>query len=633
MIGTDSGRVSAKAILERFYLPVFCALLLIFLAQLIPEPTKLFSSDVSLRKQTNALLRRSLALADDPGYLAGDYAWDHGKVQQVWGLGVPAWRLIFECIWRILGKEVFPDRIAFIAAFLLVANLIGRFNSLIAGSFCEKVATRWIWLPMFLVVLFPPFIALCSSRFIVYEEVEAYAFLVNILLLFWTLWLSQRPSTLSFTGIAFASGLVVLVRPTCAAYGISSLLIASAVYWNKQRKPWILALSIALFSIAGVMALTLNMIRFGNPGEFGHSLNTNGEVSMAYAARFGTPYSNEPLYSAAKELFGLLFLARSKIDASPYGTQLFPGQSLTFRWRELYFSTFDLTIFLMALIVLVFVAKRIYFRLKTHDIQTSPIERVLMLGAFWSFISSVPLFFFYLRFPFISSRYVMDFAPCFAGIIWVFFWGLMNSLPQGKLVVTWIAPLLLVGWWVFEIATIYEHHITSEENRTLSLTQVNVLMRNSQTRYSFNQIPNFYTNGFPFETVGIPLNGTGWNIAGETENCVSLYVENPDCLKLEVASARRDHLSPDAYLQIKAKIGLEFLKLQNMRLADDKATIVFRGPQIRRYQTGIQLLSLGMVDRGGLSIQYSAFRLLKVTWHDENRGMNTEVQLKNSNRQ
>jgi len=47
-------------------------------------------------------------------------------VQQVWGLGVPCWRLLFEAPARVLGQPAFPDRIALVFAMFLLTYAILR---------------------------------------------------------------------------------------------------------------------------------------------------------------------------------------------------------------------------------------------------------------------------------------------------------------------------------------------------------------------------------------------------------------------------------------------------------------------------------------------------------------------------
>src|SRR5579871_4961089 len=71
-----------------------------------------YNPSIPYRQQTDALMEGHVALSKSPTALEHDYAWGAGAVQQVWGLGVPAWRMPFEAAARIYGQQGFPDRIA-----------------------------------------------------------------------------------------------------------------------------------------------------------------------------------------------------------------------------------------------------------------------------------------------------------------------------------------------------------------------------------------------------------------------------------------------------------------------------------------------------------------------------------------
>src|SRR5947207_641950 len=78
---------------------------------------KWYSPSLPYRKQTEALLAGRFALSTNPADTEFDHAWAEGGVQQVWGLGVPLWRLPFEIAARAFGQPAFPDRLA-LAAFV-----------------------------------------------------------------------------------------------------------------------------------------------------------------------------------------------------------------------------------------------------------------------------------------------------------------------------------------------------------------------------------------------------------------------------------------------------------------------------------------------------------------------------------
>jgi hypothetical protein len=95
------------------------AVCLLALTRLVPGWGRWHTIRAYYRDQTEALLHGNLALSDSPWRLTHDLAWSGGGVQQVWGLGVPAWRLPFELAARACGQEGFPDRLELGAAIML----------------------------------------------------------------------------------------------------------------------------------------------------------------------------------------------------------------------------------------------------------------------------------------------------------------------------------------------------------------------------------------------------------------------------------------------------------------------------------------------------------------------------------
>src|SRR3982751_6665047 len=74
-----------------------------------------YSPHPAYRAQVDALLDGRLALTRSAEGLVHDLAWTPTGVQQVWGLGVPAWQLPFELVGRLVGAAPFPDRVALAA--------------------------------------------------------------------------------------------------------------------------------------------------------------------------------------------------------------------------------------------------------------------------------------------------------------------------------------------------------------------------------------------------------------------------------------------------------------------------------------------------------------------------------------
>src|SRR5690348_14896172 len=126
-----------------------------------------FSTDVSYRLQTEAMLRGTFALQQVPHGQRADWAWGHGS-QQVWGIGVPILRMPGELIARAAGQRGFPDRVTLIALFAIVIFTLTR---AVRGDALQRIAIALA------VGLLPGFITMLRSRMFVYEEAVVYAYL------------------------------------------------------------------------------------------------------------------------------------------------------------------------------------------------------------------------------------------------------------------------------------------------------------------------------------------------------------------------------------------------------------------------------------------------------------------------
>jgi hypothetical protein len=100
---------------------------------------------------------------------------------------------------------------------------------------------------------------------------------------------------------------------------------------------------VGLFCLGGTALLATNYLRFGSGFESGRSLRLDSLTGTMFASRFSHPFASETLSSAARELFSLFFHAGGNLNGSEwYKSTFFPGQSATFRWRELNFNTYGL---------------------------------------------------------------------------------------------------------------------------------------------------------------------------------------------------------------------------------------------------------------------------------------------------
>jgi len=577
---------------------------------LIPKWGEWYSNQPTLRLQTEAMEEGHISLATDPSELGWNEAWNNGKVQQVYGLAVPTWRLPFEWLAKLFGQSGFPDRLTFGLALALLSCYTIRSYAL----FFKQEIGSFAIVALLTTVLFPAFLALCRAGFSVHEEVVAYGYIGSMFLMFWLARFWLLPTLTSYLFLALACGIIPFIRAPVGIYGFATFSLAT-YRMAKREKSKFLALSAGtlLYGACGALLLYGNSIRFGSPLEFGYSLNLTNSSAMDYAQRFGSPFPSTPIISAGTELFGALFLCSSEIPDNPYGFGLFPGQTRVFRWRHLPFRTYDLSICIMILTIWAWLAWRLFRFAQRKETTDQP--HLLEAVAFWSLLTSIPLVVFYLRFPFIASRYLLDFGPSFASACIVFFslfFFFIRRLSRNKPRIYQGVPMAcMVGWWVAEVMTL---QVAREPTAAFNSEEINAAVKAFGVRVPA-KIPLSYTNGFSFQDTGIHGNGTGWNSkTGTTKACVSLFVENPSDLVLEVEPAVTN-LSDTAYDCIQAKIGLERLKRYEITHTGRGASIRFQIPTKQQYQTGIQLVSIAMMAPQELSTGDSKFLLRSITWH------------------
>lgn len=346
-----------------------------------------YSTSLPYRTQTEALLKGDLAVSRSVADLKLDHTWSEQGVHQVWGLGVPLWRLPFEGAAKFCGFDGFPDRLAFGLFALLVSIAVLRVwtgPSNFGSANVTKPSDGWVLITGFggvlLILLFPPFLTLLQARGAVWEEAIAYEYLFGILQLSLLVAFVQRPTIGRLLLVCALAGIGGIIRPTLIFYGFASLILA-VVAWvvnvsqtfkslapsaretsatsaapgtiadaPGDRPEARLALSrvlvpallgLFLFGLGGGLLWFTNLKRFGNGFEFGHSLNVQYLYGSMHATRFDHPFEDEPVTGATLELFGALFAVEKFNGADWYQKNIFPGQSRTVRWREFYFRTYD----------------------------------------------------------------------------------------------------------------------------------------------------------------------------------------------------------------------------------------------------------------------------------------------------
>jgi hypothetical protein len=375
---------------------------------------------------------------------------------------------------------------------------------------------------------------------------------------------------------------------------------------------------LGIFGIGGGLLFLTNLLRFGNGFEFGHQLNLQYLYGSLYATRFDHPFENEPLVSAARELFTLLFLEDNFNGGAFYRGGFFLGQSLTIRWREIYLSAYDVSFFgcvLFGWAVSIWHGWRLppgaELTAKASISTDLELERVLTVVGLYSLISAFLLVWFFMRSPVIASRYLLDFMPSFSAAMLVAWLGWCHLCRKRRSGV-WILAVLvaaLVAWIVWELAT-----SSSAYGPPQPRTWQEVSLQSSVPGSVSLPVSGCYNDATKPESTGIPYNGTGWQApAGEVMPCVILFVQDPEFLELQFATQDLEANSAGPQ-HVRAKVGLEFLERQQVQFRTNGWVIRFAGPQHPRYQKGIQTVFLATVPKAQLAERKTPWRLVHVRW-------------------
>lgn len=606
---------------------------------LIPAWGRWYSPSPHHRAQVEALLQGRLALSDHPSALRLDLAWAEGGVQQVWGLGVPLWRLPFEGLSRLAGAAGFPDLLALAAALAMAAWMV--LHALRTVYPARAIVNGPMPMPgrhwavtggVLLLMFFAPFVNLLRSRFDIYEEVVAYEYLWGLILIAALLNLVSRPTSGRFWILCGLAGLGGLVRPTLVLYGIGALLTAIliTVYPENRRTDnrvlgnqlRVVATGTGLFLLGcGLLYLT-NRIRFGSGFEFGHRLNLQFLYGSLYATRFDHPFAQEPLFSAMRELCGLLFLTKDIGAVDFYGEGLFAGQAATVRWREIYLNSYGLSHAVLLLAgwgTSAWCGWRWCRRHRNPNPRSAaPLARAEAVSAtigLFALLSSVLLLGFYLRNSVISSRYLLDLMPAFVAALlagWLGWSSMISRHRRGTLYLALGVAALAAwtGWQVAHGACAYG------PPRTMTRQEILASPSTSPAPVSFPRSGRYSATDRPAQT-WIPFNGAGWRLPeGTIKPCAILFVEDPEYLELELV-ALDPTLNPDGPRDFRAKIGLEFLEMESVRRDTVGWTVRFSGPRNDRYRRGVQPVFLATVGPDQLAAQTTPWRLLGVRWRGD----------------
>ncbi len=409
-------------------------------------PSGWYSAAPAYRAQVESFLDGRLALSDAPEAVFHDFAWTGDGVHQVWGLGVAAWQTPFELLGRVVRVTPFPDRVPLLCWIALMVYVLVR-------AWWRRADEPW-WIgagAIVITALFPAVVTMVRGRFGIYEEAALYAYGAAMILLGGMLRMFVAPSRTRFVLLLAAAGLAAFIRPTAGVYALATAIVASAWWLRERGRRGLIevALGGALFLAGGAALYATNAARFGDGLEFGHTLNLQGLPGNIYATRFSYPMQRAGIGEAALELGASLF-DRPELRARGgfFQKNLHHGVSKRVRWREYYFTTFSwayLPVLLAGLVLGVLAWRR-----RATPTTGDPDTRWL---AGWALLALVPLLVFYLRAPFVSSRYQIDIAPAFAALIVIAWRAFARWIAARHRHGPYIGSGLLLAAWAFCIAT------------------------------------------------------------------------------------------------------------------------------------------------------------------------------------
>lgn len=667
-----------------------CSLLyaagVVVLTGLIPGPGRWYSASPWYRMQVAAILRGDLALSRNPADLAHDLCWSEGGVHQVWGLGIPLWRLPLECLARLANRAPFPDMLAFGLALALSTGLLlpalpslfgSNMDSTVGVARCRKdrnpgppetagrpgqagdpphvSALLALAGAVLVLLLFPPLFRLLRSRFWVYEEAIAYEYLAGLCMMALLIRLAVRPRPATFWLLCGVAGYSMWIRPTLVFHGAAALVAgawtlfyagetggltpvpsgySAGTRWRRFARQ--VAPGTILYVCLGLGLYWTNLLRFGNGFEFGHRLNIQpGLHGSMYCTRFDHPFRNEPLWRAARELFGFLFLPRHPNPAFWSDPTAVTGISPTPRWREVAHLAYDPFYLVWAAAGWAsagFMIRRLMRRtcgaytesapnqdtIERHPMEVTGTDRTLMpavasLGL-QSFLATMALCGFYLRNCVISTRYMFDFMPAFAAGMLAAWLAWTRFCRRRRRPVRWLAMSLVAmsAWLSWQM-----DQRLGNERQPRALSWNEVLQSTRPERQQQVRIPADGSYEGPEEAAqaGMLQDACGWSPnTGHLMASAYFFVRDPEFIELDLAMDPNIPLCADPR-HVRAKIGLETLRIERAEQTPDGWRLRFAGPTQSRYRRGVQPLFVATVlPEQVAEANPSPWRLLQLRW-------------------
>jgi len=433
--------------IETIIFVCFIAVLLNY-SSLLSDPSKLYSTSIAPRLQTNAFLNGHLSLSSQPFGYKQDFVWNGHGLQQNWGLGVPLLRFPFEWASNQLGLRDFPDRLILLFYLIFTIVLLNiTLNKVIMVLGIHSLS--WVrllirWYLIAWIFLSPAIGCLIQENINVYNETVLYGCLYTYLLLCLFLKYIIDSNSKNFIFLCLLSGLAWLIRPTLIFYGLFTLLFASLFSYQNKREIRLVIIGLVCFCIGVAIEVWGNYLRFGSILSVKYPLTGNPIVN--YITRFDSPFNVEHIWSAAKELFGELFFN------NPW-----PSHMVRWRWGGGYYP-FPFNFTHLLVLILGFFMYISFLSFKFFKRVNSPL---IYFSLAWGFSSFIFLFGFYLRFPAIASRYLSEFSPAINIIFIILFLIIIHSLKSyNKINQTFVLSFVfLLGLFYYSNERFFEFNI------------------------------------------------------------------------------------------------------------------------------------------------------------------------------
>ena len=570
-------------------------------------PTRLYSLSPTHRWQASAMLEGHFYLSDSIFDVGFDNTFPDGKVQQVWGLGVPLWLLPFEAIGRIVGISPFPDRIALLVALTLFIYYGLSMNPVLRqAGFSAPVALG----ASILICTAPPVLTLMiSGPQNVYEDASLYALLTSLSILVALVRYAAIGKRSDFWIGCALCAMSGLVRPTHAMYGMIGVLLL--IVWSFGRLRLVERIAGGLLVSFGMLALAVTkFIRFGSMFEFGHKL-TATPLNGIMTSRFVNPIAQATHWQAARELFGAMFLwLGSHEGKNAFSRGLFPGQTTYFRWRDFYLSTFDPSV--LGVVLLGGILGMNCFRPAGEELTSHTRFRSRLGRSLFGFgvIPLLGIFAFMMHYAGLCARYLYDFTPAFTALTLIAW--LMLVRRYGVMLL-----LILISWIGFEV---YRMDCTEPPMPLATALEAKVKSnRNSLAGMKTFESAGFYTaeaapTGPLYRQIQM-----GWDLDTKQGSYVMMLpIDEPQFVEIEVEDRLRTGLASGRVDSYRARIGVsELEKISEERDGTNgRIKVRFKVPDRMIDRAGDELLSLCFVSVGDDEDQDSRRIVESIRWRN-----------------